>query len=300
LGKNGINHDPESRLRNHQKRQIIKELVDNALDSGRNVEIGWVEGPSDLCSFFVEDDGEGIPGDDDDLAELFSIRRPLTTSKQKRMPTRGMLGNGLRVVVGVVLCSKGVLRVSTKGRTLTLQPEMEEGSTAIVDRQSWQGKGTRIEVELTGDLANVAMEGDLFDWGEQALILNRGERYKGKTSPWWYGSHSFWELLQAAGRDPSNEWFLNSMDARNVAGLPMWLESWLIEVAAQSLNWRPPSFSNGHEATPSQFQRNDWGRSGNCPACLDMPEHEMFSSVMTERRYHTWLKRGLLEVGKRN
>src|SRR3712207_9128722 len=44
--------------------------------------------------------GDGIPGDDAEIAALFSINRPLTSSKYLRRPTRGALGNGLRVVAG--------------------------------------------------------------------------------------------------------------------------------------------------------------------------------------------------------
>jgi hypothetical protein len=49
-----------------------------------------------------EDDGTGIRGTDEELAELFSIRRPLRSSKHLRLPTRGALGNGLRLVAGVI------------------------------------------------------------------------------------------------------------------------------------------------------------------------------------------------------
>ena len=43
-----------------------------------------------------------------------SIRRPFISSKLLRMPTRGALGNGLRVVAGVVLASGGRLVVATR------------------------------------------------------------------------------------------------------------------------------------------------------------------------------------------
>jgi hypothetical protein len=43
----------------------------------------------------VEDDGDGIPGSDEQIAALFSIRRPLTSTKILRRPVRGASGNGL-------------------------------------------------------------------------------------------------------------------------------------------------------------------------------------------------------------
>ena len=81
---------PKSKLR----RLVLKELADNGLDSGANVRVGKVDG-----GYFVEDDGSGI--DPDDVARLFSIARPMMSSKLWRLPTRGALGNGLRVVAGV-------------------------------------------------------------------------------------------------------------------------------------------------------------------------------------------------------
>ena len=83
---------------------VAKELADNALDAGSDV---VQVGQADEYSCWVEDDGDGIPGTDEEIAELFSISRPLTSSKLLRLPTRGALGNGLRVVVGAVLATGG-------------------------------------------------------------------------------------------------------------------------------------------------------------------------------------------------
>src|SRR5271170_3965018 len=100
-----------------------------------------------LSQFFarwVEDDGPGIPGSDEDVASLFSIARPLTSSKLVRLPTRGALGNGLRVVAGAVLGSGGTLRVSTRGRSLCLVPQ-DSGITTSKRIGSWARLGTRVE-----------------------------------------------------------------------------------------------------------------------------------------------------------
>ena len=113
-----------------------------------------------------------------------------------------MLGNGIRVVVGVVLCSGGELRVSTRGRTLTLAPQ-DEGHTEIVKRKQWSGDGTRIEVTLRGELADYASPAadcDLFEWVEAAKSLGQGKLYQGKSSPHWYSATAFWELCRAAGK----------------------------------------------------------------------------------------------------
>ena len=63
--------------------------------------------------YFVEDDGPGIDGTPEDIARLFSIARPMVSTKLLRLPTRGALGNGLRVVAGAVLASEGSLVVIT-------------------------------------------------------------------------------------------------------------------------------------------------------------------------------------------
>ena len=66
--------------------------------------------------YFVEDDGGGIDGTPEEIARLFSIARPMVSTKLLRLPTRGALGNGLRVVAGAVLASDGFLVVTTRNR----------------------------------------------------------------------------------------------------------------------------------------------------------------------------------------
>jgi hypothetical protein len=174
-------------------RLVARELVDNALDAGAACHFGELDG-----GFFVDDNGPGLPGTDEEIAALFSVRRPMTTSKLIRLPTRGALGNGLRVVAGSVLASGGRLVVSTRGRTLRLQPQ-EDGSTRVVGSEPYhEPDGTRVEVYFGPALAD--KDHDPFAWCRRAQELaNRGKPYKGRTSPWWYDSDSFWELLQAWG-----------------------------------------------------------------------------------------------------
>ncbi len=80
---------PARRLR----RLVLKELADNALDAGGEVEVGENDGGG----YFVEDDGPGM--EPDEVATLFSIDRPMVSSKLLRLPTRGALGNGLRRLI---------------------------------------------------------------------------------------------------------------------------------------------------------------------------------------------------------
>jgi hypothetical protein len=41
------------------------------------------------------------------VPRLFAVNRPLLSSKLKRLPLRGMLGHGLRVVMGAVAAFDG-------------------------------------------------------------------------------------------------------------------------------------------------------------------------------------------------
>ena len=178
----------------------IKELVDNALDAGGRVEFGFREKRPGVIRLYVSNDGPGMRGTDAEIAERFSIGRRRTSSKTIRKPTRGMLGNGLRVVAGVVLVSGGGLVVRTAGRSVTLRPDPDGGTTKVEAVEPWGGTGTEVELTLRGRVADDAdPDGDLFAWAHDARDLAGGKPYKGRSSAWWYDANSFYELLNAAG-----------------------------------------------------------------------------------------------------
>jgi hypothetical protein len=173
-------------------RLVLKELADNALDACGRCTVG----PAGDGWHAVEDDGGGIPGTDDDIARLFSINRPLASSKILRRPTRGALGNGLRVVAGAVLATRGGLRVSTGGRVLELLPCEDDGTTAAVRLGGWDGAGTRVEVRFGGCVRDTAPD----FWAQEAIHLAGGESsYRGRSSPHWYSDSAWFELLRASG-----------------------------------------------------------------------------------------------------
>src|SRR5207244_4014345 len=122
---------------------------------------GFSQGLLPGGGFFIEDAGGGIPGDDQYVARLFSVRRPLASSKLIRRPSRGALGNGLRVVAGAVLASGGSLTVSTGGRTLRLAPQ-DDGTTEVLSAEPWDGAGTRVEVRFGADMPE--SREDVFEW----------------------------------------------------------------------------------------------------------------------------------------
>jgi hypothetical protein len=192
------------------RRLVLKELVDNALDAGgAHVRIGAIDehghpfaGRSADCNrFFIQDDGPGIPVESpvESVARLFSINRPLLSSKLWRLPARGALGNGLRVVAGAVAASDGALEVWTRNRHLVLYPQ-EDGSTSAEAFDADFPTGTRIEVVFGERLPHDPAP---LQWAEAAIHMAGGSTsYSGKPSPWWYDGDHFFELLRAAGERP--------------------------------------------------------------------------------------------------
>jgi hypothetical protein len=175
---------------------VLKELGDNALDTGAEVRFGYIDGDT----FYVEDDGPGYDGTPEEIAELYSIRRPMRSSKLLRLPQRGALGNGLRVVAGAVLASAGSLIVVTNNRRITLRPETD-GSTKVVEVLPAQKRtGTRIEIGFGSALPE---DDDALSWVRMAVAVARhGKYYDGRSSPFWYDAAQFHELLLACGSQP--------------------------------------------------------------------------------------------------
>ncbi len=181
------------------RRLVLKELADNGLDAGADVTVGrLVEG-----GYFVEDNGPGIGGSPDAIARMFSVNRPMVSSKLVRLPTRGALGNGLRVISGAVLASNGSLTVITRNRRITLRPETTGTTTVVEVTDVDHPVGTRIEISL-----GHTIEADDLDlaWAEAACETGAaGTTYKGETSPLWYDAAHFHELILASGDRPLRE-----------------------------------------------------------------------------------------------
>ena len=132
----GVSMDSLSRL-------MLKELTDNGLDTGGRVEFGELP---DGKGYYVADDGPGL--DPEEVARLFSINRPMVSTKLLRLPQRGALGNGLRVVAGAVLASQGSLIVTTRNRRIRLRPE-RDGTTTVLSADTVEHPvGTRIEISF--------------------------------------------------------------------------------------------------------------------------------------------------------
>src|SRR5262249_4539149 len=134
------------------------------------------------------------------------ISRPLVSTKLLRLPTRGALGNGLRVVAGAVLASGGRLTVITRNRRIELRPE-HNGMTKVIRATKIDFPiGTRIEIALGPALSD---DQGALDWAHWACRLAEGKTYGGKSSPYWYDVPQFQELLYASGTTPVRELIAN-------------------------------------------------------------------------------------------
>ena len=176
-------------------RLVVKELVDNAYDNSNECNFGLM---SSEDGFYVEDDGDGLPGTDEDVARMFSVNRPLSTSKLWRQPTRGAMGNGLRVVAAAVYVSNGSLVVKTGGRSLELKVQ-DDGTTKVLSSKPWSGHGTRVEVCLGGWMGKV--EDNIFLWAGTAKILansEKGEKATLRPSFHLHSADSLFKLFRAA------------------------------------------------------------------------------------------------------
>jgi Topoisomerase 6 subunit A/Spo11, Toprim domain len=186
---------PAKRLR----RLVLKELADNGLDIGAHVSVGDLPDGG----YFIEDDGSGIEGTPKDIARLFSIARPMVSTKLLRLPTRGALGNGLRVVAGAVLASNGSLVVITRNQRIVLCPQRDGSTTVVSVTPVEHPLGTRIEIVLG---PSIPSDTSALGWAKEACRLaGRGQFYLGKSSPHWYDAAQFHELLYATGDRPVRE-----------------------------------------------------------------------------------------------
>lgn len=190
---------------------VFKELGDNALDATGSCRYGLVRAlDGKVIGGFVEDDGEGIPGKTpEEISDFFSVSRKLCSSKKIRLPTRGALGNGLRVVSGAVYVLEGYLVVETGGYRMKIVVDSRDGVARPLEVQTSHWKGTRIEFYL--DLLRGEWSGGT-RWIEQALRLATGTYYKGMTSPFWYDVDSFFDLSSSAPKDATVRQFVEKFD----------------------------------------------------------------------------------------
>jgi hypothetical protein len=170
-------------------RMVLKELVDNALDTGATVTLDRAD-PENMIAYTLADDGPGI--DPRKVPRLFAVNRSLS-SKLKRLPLRGMLGHGLRVVMGAVAAHGGRISVASRGHRLTLGVDRGTGMTEVLqDEPIPPASGTTITIALP----RPAFNGTEADPAKQTIAVAReGQQYAGPSLPRWYSADSLHRLL---------------------------------------------------------------------------------------------------------
>jgi DNA topoisomerase VI subunit B len=195
------------------RKLVLKELVDNALDEmdrvGKppGVTLEWVGDHS----YTVTDQGRGFPDTPEQLAMRFSLDKAMISTKQWRKPTRGCVGNGLRVIVGSVVGS-GRIIVKTRNKQVTLRPRLD-GTTAVEDVQviDWPS-GTAVTIEIN---AKYPHRNDTLEWAQLAITLarNSGPAFNRNPSAWWYDrDHLALNMLSAIGPTYTLRDFVSRLD----------------------------------------------------------------------------------------
>jgi hypothetical protein len=130
-----------------------------------------------------------------DVPVLFCVNRSLVSSKLRRMPTRGALGNGLRVVVGAVAACEGSLTIETRGRQLALAVCQRTGRTLVTsDEPIPPAPGLTVRIGLGPTVLSDAVLAD--DTAQVAATA--ASHYDGPSCPWWYGPRDLHRLFARA------------------------------------------------------------------------------------------------------
>jgi DNA topoisomerase VI subunit B len=193
---------------------VAKEFCDNALDAadaaGRP---GAVEISVDEAgNLIVDDQGTGIPGaTPQQLARLFCVARPMLSSKLLRRPTRGAVGNGLRVCLGYLTATRGQLVIETGSVRVELTPDID-GTNRIINSSTIE---PRQGLRLTAIAGDAPFANEHLAWAEDAVELARQSgtpAFTGRPSPHWLDLDHFRVLLRAAVGNVSVRQFLGELD----------------------------------------------------------------------------------------
>ena len=193
---------------------VVKELCDNGLDAAdAAARPGAVEIDIDHHgNLTIADKGAGIPdATPEQIAHLFSVARPMLSSKLLRRPTRGAVGNGLRVCLGYLTATRGRLAIETGSLRVELAPEIDGTSRIVSSSAVPPQQGLRL-IAIAGDAPFVE---EHLAWAQDAIELARQSgqpAFTGRPSPHWLDLDHFRALLRAAVGNISVRQFLGELD----------------------------------------------------------------------------------------
>ena len=236
-------------------RLVLKELTDNGLDTGAEVTVGEMTAASSSRT--------KAPASTRTIPNLFSIARPLTSTKMLRLPTRGALGNGLRVAAGAVLASGGTLAVISRGVRLELKPQ-RDGTTAVVKRSASDRLATRIEISFGAVLPH---DPHALIWANLAIWLAKGgSSYSGSRRPTGTTRRSSMSFCRPASGPACGRWWRNSTAALAVGRARLSPPPVLpARPAMRSMRLGPLGCCERPAPWPSRSTRSGSARSGRKP-----------------------------------
>ena len=118
----------------------------------------------------------------------------MISGKFWRLPSRGALGNGLRIIVGCIVATGGTIEVTSRNRRVLLRP-LKSGRTEIAAvAEAKHPTGTRIVVTFGPDLPE---DPEDLSWARNAISLSRvaGATYARGASPHWLDLDQLVETL---------------------------------------------------------------------------------------------------------
>ena len=164
---------------------IAKEFADNAADiGGYSYKIN-----QPIQKLVISNGGEGISSDD--VAKIFSIKRPLRSSKHWRRGERGALGNGIRAALaGCRICGVQLSVISQGLRhSITLQ---DDGDVQIETFDHEAATGTTVVLQFS---SLVCFYGDIENFLKPQFLSQKIRTLSKKPLPSWFKNEDINALI---------------------------------------------------------------------------------------------------------